>query len=563
MKIISVAFLVIMFIFSGVHLTCAQGAVEADPPYYGYYPTSPLSLGSGFDLSDVRRVKSPAFKDSFIQNPKTEPGGNPAASLNVLLVKDASQLQNALHLDTKIDGRYLTFEGGASFSYSTEHVFDEDSATFIVTALIETPRQYLPVTVDQLNDDAKKLLNHFDAFRKQFGTRFVQKIRRGSSVSAIITIHGLNSRQQDAIKAAIHGSQSGIASSVNGEINFNTLVSQASQQGRLQVQVVSTGGNTGSVNALASLIQHSDATTQDPLKSIETDLGKLLEDVAQHPVPLGFWVESFAKRFGMRETPDLWTTNQESKLRDFVEQYRQIESMITTAQEILASETIGDNKRNSLNSAITNAKKRQTVLAAAHHVLLNGGKPDLKEETLQLTNLISDFGSSRVFRFIVDDINVITFPSWNGWDAAARGLIFRLIPTVTIRNGKNNHKKTVNIDELPGDFQSPSRVLTVNAKGDNPADLRFVTRLSPDDSIVTVKIEVMEELPNVACSPVLSTATYTCVYEKKGNSWQKKSEKPGPQDPPLEGHYFLSNSTETDPSTVFQIELTTEGQFDY
>ena len=552
-----------MFIFSGVHLTCAQGAVEADPPYYGYYPTSPLSLGSGFDLSDVRRVKSPAFKDSFIQNPKTEPGGNPAASLNVLLVKDASQVQNALHLDTKIDGRYLTFEGGASFSYSTEHAFDEDSATFIVTASTETTRQYLPVTSDQLNDDAKKLLNNFDAFRKRFGTRFVQKIRRGSSVSAIITIHGLNRRQQDSIKASTHGSGRGIAYSVNGEINFDTLVSQASQQGRLQVQVVSTGGSKGSVDALAYIIQHSDATTLHPLESMETDIGKLLEDVAQHPVPLGFWVESFAERFGMRETPDLWTINQESRLRDIVEQYRQIESMITTAKEILASETTGDNKRNSLLPAIDNAKKRQTVLSAAHQVLLNGGKPDLKEGTLQLTKLISDFGSPRVFRFIVDDINVITFPSWNGWNAAARGLNFRLIPTVTIRNGKNNHKKTVNIYDLPGDFQSPSRVLTVNAKGNHSADLRFEIGLSPDDSLVTVKIEVIEELPGVAYSPFLSTATYTCVYEKKGNSWQKKSEKPGPQDPPLEGHYFLSDTMETDPSTVFQIELTTEGQFEY
>ena len=159
-------------------------------------------------------------------------------------------------MNSKIDASYLIFKGGAKFNFRYTASSAEDSATVIVNAESEFGRKDL--VHPKLTPEAQKIVANSALFARTCGSRFVNIKRRGASVSAILTIHGLTKEEKTSISGGVTGEGGWGPLSGSASANFEAELAKAAKVGHADIQVVATGGNGfgglgDTVKALASL----------------------------------------------------------------------------------------------------------------------------------------------------------------------------------------------------------------------------------------------------------------------------------------------------------------------
>jgi hypothetical protein len=102
-----------------------------------------LALGRGFDPADpAQDVKLPCISFSAIPLD----AGAPSTRADMTYVRNADQLNTAMHVDAKIDAAYLGAKVGGGFSIDTSNSFSSDSITVILTAITDFGRWGLDKT---------------------------------------------------------------------------------------------------------------------------------------------------------------------------------------------------------------------------------------------------------------------------------------------------------------------------------------------------------------------------------------------------------------------------------
>ena len=343
---------------------CRAQDVQPDPDYYSFHPRSIMSLGVGFSPNDVSVPKLPCVQ---AQRGAFENGAL-STSFSSVLVTNAEQLKSALGIDLKIDASFLGGSVGGQFNYSDSALFDEKSVTLVVQATTEFGRIALQAPIT-LTDSAKALLATPTKFANACGTRLVSVERRGASVSAIITIDSLSQGDKQSISAGL--SASGGFGPVSGSASaaFKTEMARAAQSGRLNIQVVATGG-TG-LGGLGKLLVAL-TTNPDSLDKIQAGLGDYLSQFnADNSVPIGFHVLSMSDLGYDPADEDVWTINKERRLRQIAATYDEVSSIVDAGNGILG----GSDIRSKMLSADTLSAIRKAVpqyqtyldnLAAAH-----------------------------------------------------------------------------------------------------------------------------------------------------------------------------------------------------
>jgi hypothetical protein len=343
------------------------------PNYFGYHPMSVMSLGLGHSPEDLSQARLRAIE----YTEKAAEGGALSTEFAIVLVADSTQLKDALHLDLKVDASYLVFKGSNSFAYDQSALFSADAATVVISATSEYAR--LTMAGAHLSKEAKALISagQMADFEQTYGSRYVVMERRGASVSVIVTITGLSIADKSKLAAGLEGSGSWGPLGAGAKLHFESELERASKAGRLNIQVVATGGE--GFGGLADLVKALSANPE-ALKNIFEALGVYLKQFnAKNSVPIGFHTASM-KDFGWKpakEPANRWTDLTLRRLLEIVDRYRatirnldQIRSLLrhTDPRDVLLqAEQVAE-----LRAAIPKYEQYLYRLAITHKMLLSG-----------------------------------------------------------------------------------------------------------------------------------------------------------------------------------------------
>jgi hypothetical protein len=359
-------FVAVLAAVMGVIVSRASAQIiEADPIFYSFHPRSAMSLGVGFTPNDVARPKIRCIEAASLP---LEPGAL-FTQFSTTLVTNSEQLRQALSIDAKIDASYLSFGGGANFSFSDSSAFSSDAITVIISATTEFGR--IALGPPKLTPTAAAVLKDGAKFANTCGTRFVQIEHRGAAVYTIVTLSSVTNEDQSAIKAglAAHGGWGPLNGSA--ATNFQNELSRAAHSGRLSVQVVATGGS--GFGSLSDLIVAA-STKSNSLDEIKKALGNFLKDFkAENAAPIGYQVASMELLGWNPSSVNLWNEYKERKLRTIVAIYRhetttidQINSIISDAHPDPRAALMSKEAIAALKAALPKLEEYQRALALAH-----------------------------------------------------------------------------------------------------------------------------------------------------------------------------------------------------
>jgi hypothetical protein len=320
---------IITVLFLSVGIRCANADdVEADPSHYAFHPMSIMSLGLGFNPSDITRTKIRCI----VADPVDLESGSISTVFSTQLVTNHEQLQSSLGMDSKIDASYLIFKGSATFNFHYSVSSSDDSATVVVSAVSEFGRKGL--SPPKLTVEAKQIVGNSSLFANTCGTRFVNIEHRGASVSAIVTIRGLTKEEKTTLVTGVTGEGGWGPLSAAGSTQFQAELAKAVKTGRADIQVVSTGGN--GFGGLGDTVKAL-AATPESLPAIQTALGIYISQFnSSNSVPIGFDVESMEALGWAPATDNLWTLQLERKLRALVQAYRETRDALGAVAAIKA-----------------------------------------------------------------------------------------------------------------------------------------------------------------------------------------------------------------------------------
>jgi hypothetical protein len=365
------AILLAGMVLHSVFLGALEPALRSGPNYFGYHPMSIMSLGLGYSPEDLTQARLRAIE----YTEKAAEGGALSTELAIVLVTNSTQLKDALHLDLKVDASYLVYKGTSSFTYDQSALFTADSATVVISATSEYAR--LTMVGAHLSKEARAFLDagRMTDFEQTYGSHYVVMERRGASVSVLVTITGLSMANKAKLAAGLEGSGRWGPLGAGGQLHFQSELERASKEGRLNVQVVATGGE--GFGGLADLVKALSANPE-ALKNIFEALGVYLKQFhAKNSVPIGFHTASM-KDFGWKpskETGDRWTDVTIRRLLEIVDRHRKTQRRMDEIQALLGHTDprdvlLGPGKLAELEAAIPMYEKYLYRLVAAHRRLL-------------------------------------------------------------------------------------------------------------------------------------------------------------------------------------------------
>lgn len=351
----------------GAHLLATLGcsvAFAEEPTFIGYHPMVPRTLGSGISLADP----GANMPDCLVNVEGTSISGARETSSDTFLVTNSSQLRQTLGIDLRIDASYLTFSGGANFSFSSENLFDDYSITMVVKAWSEyAPFKLKPTAA--LAPSAKAIRSNGPKFVSKCGTHYVDAVRRGSTVSAVITIFGLSSTEKRDTVAGMVASGGWGAASASVKAKFEEHLQRVTQSNNSRVQVVATGGEGikdfgGIIRALAA--------GKDSLASVQVALAKMVETLDEgNSAQLGFWIRPFSDFDVDTKALDLWSDLKSKAMSDMVSEYRKVGDLVESANGILSGTDIrqslvSPSQRTAIEKQLLALLEYQTQLAIQH-----------------------------------------------------------------------------------------------------------------------------------------------------------------------------------------------------
>lgn len=310
-----VAFL--LFILSFIVTTITQA--QTDVNYFEFYPASAMQLGKGFVKDDFTKT----FKDALkVDGYDTETNNAISSYLGMSVIYDAQTLKDKFHLDSKVEARYLTFKGSASFNMDFSSTFQSNSLTILLEANSEFGKLYLKNP--QLDPKAAALLQQgstgYAQFKTDYGTHFVNAIRRGISVYAVITISNISRDLQNKIGFQTSGEASFGVGGGSFKLDISKEMVNASQQKRIDVKVLAKGGQ--GIGALDGIIKSLTFET-DNIDKIMNEIGKYVANLDyKASAPIGYFTSPYTQ-YGL-DHRDIWTDERERIIQGITKEYNRL-----------------------------------------------------------------------------------------------------------------------------------------------------------------------------------------------------------------------------------------------
>ena len=296
--------------------------------FYGYHPMGTMALGVGLNPNDLSQVKMPCI---FFETVANEAGGAQNTQYEAVLVRDHESLKRTLGIDAKVDASYLAFSGGATFSYNSRQAFDRNALTYVISARTEYGNRRL--RNPQLTPAAQQLLaaeRHAD-FRNRCGSLYVVEERRGAAVHVILRITDVDASMVESQSAGVKASGGIGAFSASADIQFKEQLERAASAGRLDIQVVATGG--AGFGGLAELVRAASART-DALTAIQSALATYIGQFnLQNAAATGFHLASMEDFDWNPAFSNPWPATRQRRLEALTMRFR---AASDTVAEIIA-----------------------------------------------------------------------------------------------------------------------------------------------------------------------------------------------------------------------------------
>ncbi|MHA6879431.1 hypothetical protein [Ralstonia pseudosolanacearum] len=307
-------------ILVGLALATSQVAWATDTPtFYAYHPMSTMYLGAGFSPPDLTSAKIPCVAGDVTS---VDGDGAGSGEITTTVVSSASQARDAVHVDAKVDASYLVYKGSASFNFDQTMTFDENSVSVVMYAANTFSRRIIKSPV--LTPAAKATLNTGDIkqFVQQCGSQLVSMEQRGVMISVILTIRNMSESSRQVINSSVsasggYGPLSGSASAA-----FKNELSKASQESRLQANVVYVGGSGTAAMEQMVKATLSGTPTMDGISAGIANYVKTM--TAANAAPLGYFVTDMPGLSVIANAP--WSDLKQSKLESIVAAYRKFKN---------------------------------------------------------------------------------------------------------------------------------------------------------------------------------------------------------------------------------------------
>ena len=300
-----------------------------DPVVYQYDPRSSLSLGRGFSPNDVTTPKFPSCI-SFVA--EALDSGPPTTVVNLTYVSSSEQLESSLRVDSKISAQYLTASASGSFSYDTTSLAKRNAITVVFTARTNFGRWGLKAS-PTLSDEVKPIVGDSPKFEQKCGSRYVAIEERGASVSAVVTLLSVSQDDKASFNSEFSAGGGWGALSATAQLKFRDMAKKATNQDRISVQVVATGGSGfGDLSSSVKTSLGGDTGLAAVADALQSFISKF---EVSNAVATEYRVASM-EDFGWDPSHSkLWTDDKEENLRELADAFRSLQRRIVISEGII------------------------------------------------------------------------------------------------------------------------------------------------------------------------------------------------------------------------------------
>ncbi|WP_139149289.1 hypothetical protein [Nitrosospira sp. Nsp13] len=348
---------------------------QADPPSYGYHPSSSLSLGRGFLPRDIRLPMKSCIEADIV---KLDSG--PSSTIfSVLQVSSYDELASAVNFEAKGEGRYLAAGGSAYFKLNRSVFSQQNSVTIVVNATTDFGKWGLGPS--HLSAEALALLPKPLEFAKTCGTKFVAIERRAASASIVITIFNASTELRTAMNTGGSVSGGGGAVSASASASFFDELKRASSQGRVSVQALATGG--AGYSALSSIAENIPTQSKN-LDGLYKGIGDYMKSFSdKNAAPYYFVVQSMDQFKFDPSKIEPWDQYRENQLNIMANAYHKLSEQIANAENWLGggplrqAKIVPNGYENDLKKWVSFAKEYLNTIMAKHEECLRKDGPNV------------------------------------------------------------------------------------------------------------------------------------------------------------------------------------------
>jgi hypothetical protein len=196
-------------------------------------------IGEGVSDQTLERVGTGFTPDTISEDQAAD---GQAATFKFRMVTSQQSLENELNIGAELDARYGLFSGGARFDFAQSSSVNTKSTYVLASATVRNAlrmgRDFRP------GEDAKRLIQAGDkaGFEAAFGTRFVQALRTGGELYALVRITSSSMTHQTKIAASLHAEYNGLAAAGSFKASFDMARNDAASHTEVDVTFHQIGG---------------------------------------------------------------------------------------------------------------------------------------------------------------------------------------------------------------------------------------------------------------------------------------------------------------------------------
>jgi|GEM_PF-3738228 len=224
---------------SQVFLLLALFALQSSALNYGYHPDSALTLGIGFNPSDLSVAKPRCIDYDAVERLDGE--GSTESNVDITLIKNQRELYSKIGFSAEMSAQGFFAKGSAKTSFLDEYEFHDDTTHFAIIAWTDHGRQALKNP--RLKPHAQALIDNgaHEDFAKRCGTHYVFEESRHSKVFAIYTIKQMNEEKKRKFEASFDVGFTFADLKIKG--TFESFMREAFHMNNVNLRVFTIGGS--------------------------------------------------------------------------------------------------------------------------------------------------------------------------------------------------------------------------------------------------------------------------------------------------------------------------------
>ena len=302
----------------------ASGSAFADT--YRYHPRLTLALGRGFSPNELFAPKEGCIE--FV--PLRLDPGPPLTTFSQTYVTSDRSLYESIGYELRAEAAYLDAKASAGIKSTNVRASDARSVRVVVNATTDFGRWGMKAGAT-LTEDAKRRVSSPADFAKFCGTEFVSIERRGASVAAILTLNTRTDELKRALDLSLGGSASYGPISASIQQQFNSELKKSAKEGRLSVDIVSTGGiGLGGLNSVVI----AEAATDAGLDAVKKSLAEYLKSFSESNATAVEYVSASMEQFGWDKSGYVEEPLDYQRLIAISEEFKRASSRLSLIEEL-------------------------------------------------------------------------------------------------------------------------------------------------------------------------------------------------------------------------------------